>query len=321
MSSQPKNYHTTSPVLFIIFNRTDTSLRVLEAIKNAKPTRLYLAADGPRTSRLGEDLKCIDTKAQVLAAIDWQCEIKTLFREDNVGPKEFVSSAINWLFEHEEQGIILEHDCLPSNSFFMFCDQLLDKYRDDTRIWLISGPNYLSKDRKFGDASYYFSNLTNTWGWATWRRSWKLYNKDLTQFEVDEIRPQLEKIFNNKMIVDNWVELFVLTKANKIDTWDYQVAFSHMFNHSLNIIPNYNLVSNIGFGELAENTLNADSVFANVPLDELTEIIHPKYMLPENEADQIFLFEEFMIPHKLAELKRYNKPKRRLKRWLKSLVS
>jgi hypothetical protein len=314
-------YHTTTPVLFIIFSRVDTSLQVLEAIKTARPTRLYLAADGPRISRLGEDLKCMETKTKVLAAIDWPCEVKTFFREVNVGPKEAISSAISWLFEHEEQGIILEHDCLPSNSFFSFCDQLLDRYRLDTRIWLISGPNFQSKERKFGDASYYFSNLTNAWGWATWRRSWKLYNKDLTQFELNEIRPHLEKIFANPMIVDRWVEIFDLTKANKIDTWDYQITFSHLFNHSLTIIPNYNLVSNIGFGALAENTLNEDSVFANVPLEELTEITHPKYMLPENEADEITLLEEFAIPQKIAALKRYNKPKRRLKRWLKSLIS
>jgi hypothetical protein len=315
------SYHTKTPVLFIIFNRLDTSMQVLESIRQAKPSSLYITADGPRTSKVGEDILCKKTKEAVLAAIDWDCEVKTLFRELNVGPKEAISSAISWLFEHEEQGIILEHDCLPSNDFYRFCDVMLDKYRNDTRIWLISGSNYHSQYRKWGDASYYFSNLTNGWGWATWKRSWDLYDKDLKSYHTEEVKPQLEKIFKNEMIVARWAEIFELMKANKIDTWDYQASFTHFFNHCLNIVPNYNLVTNIGFGEGAENTLDANSVFANVPLERIHEITHPKYILPELEADEQTLIEEFQIPRILRELKEYNRPKKRLKRWLKSLIS
>ena len=162
-NSTVSEYHTKSPVLFIIFNRTDTTLRVLEQIKKAKPARLYITADGPRLNRPGEDVACAKAKAEVLKAIDWECELKTLFREENLGPKHAVSSALDWFFEQEEEGIVLEHDCLPANSFFRFCDTLLEKYREDTRVWLISGSNLL-KGRKWGNASYYFSQLTNGWG-------------------------------------------------------------------------------------------------------------------------------------------------------------
>ena len=307
-------YHTKSAVLFIIYNRYDTALQVLAQIKEAKPARLYITADGPRLSRPGEDTECAKTKEVILAAIDWPCEVKTLFREENVGPKEAISSAISWFFETETEGIVLEHDCLPHNSFFSFCDVLLAKYRTDTRIWLISGSNLTRK--KFGNASYYFSRLTNGWGFATWKRSWNYYDKDLTQYEEAEVRPQLEKIFDDPLIVDSWEQIFKDMKAGKINTWDYQATFAHLFNNCLNIMPNNNLVSNIGFGDKAENTTNENSLFAGIPLAPLSEIIHPKYILAEKEADDIVLNEEFNIFERRRKL---NSPKYKVKRWIKSL--
>lgn len=310
-------YQTKSAVLFIIFNRLDTTLQVLEKIKRAKPARLYITADGPRTTREGEDLKCAETKAAVLAGIDWDCDLKTLFRDQNLGPKEAISSAITWFFETETEGIILEHDCLPADSFFRFCDVLLEKYRFDTRIWLISGNNLL-KGKTWGEASYYFSNLTNGWGWATWRRSWKDYDKDLSNYHETEVREQLQKIFDDPFIVDYWVKIFIDTQSGKIDTWDYQAGFTHFFNHGLNIVSNTNLVSNIGFGVLAENTIDESSAFANIPLEEIGEITHPKFMLPEKEADRLVLEEE-MRPL-IAYLKKHNSGRRRFKRWLRSIL-
>ena len=307
-------YQTKSAILFIFFNRADTTLRVLEQIKNAKPQKLYLTCDGPRENREGEAARCMMARKAVLEYIDWECEVNTLFREKNVGPKEAITSAIDWFFENENEGIILEHDCLPAPTFFNYCDNLLVKYRTDTRIWLISGFNFNTK-KKWGNASYYFSNLTNGWGWATWKRSWENYDKDLTQYNYDEIRQPLEKIFEHPLIVEKWMEIFKDTKEGKIDTWDYQVTFSHLFSHSLTIIPNYNLISNIGFDEFAANTTDSESPFANVPLEEITEIIHPKYMLPEDEADLKTLNEEFRINEKLAFLKKHNSRRRRFKRW------
>ncbi len=316
MSNQRPDYQTTSAVLFIIFSRTDTALKVLEKIRRAKPTRLYLTADGPRTTVHGEDIKCADTRAAILAGIDWNCEVKTFFREENAGPKIAISSAIDWFFEHEEMGIILEHDCLPADSFFWYCDALLAKYRYDTRIWLISGSNLL-RDKKWGDASYYFSHLTNGWGFATWRRSWEMYDVDLAQYDESEVRGLLKKIFDDKVLVDQWERLFKETKSGKINTWDYQAGFAHFFNNCLNIIPNTNLVSNIGFGEGAENTVDANHPYANIPLGEIDQIIHPRYMLPEKEADKEALMIEFAPT--IAYLKKHNSIRRRFKRWLRSL--
>jgi len=311
-------YHTRSAILFIFFNRLDTTLKVLEQIKAAKPARLYLTCDGARATRVGEAEKCLETRQAVLDFIDWKCEVKTLFRDDNLGPKNAISSAITWFFEFEQEGIILEHDCLPATSFFYYCDSLLEKYRFDTRISLVSGFNFRSSKKK-GDGSYYFSNLTNGWGWATWRRTWDSYDKDLKKYNVNEIRKPLESIFDNPLIVDRWIELFNDTQSGKIDTWDYQLTFSHLFNHSLTIIPNSNLVSNIGFGDLAENTTDAESPFAAVPLEEVTTLVHPTFMFPQKEADEELLFEEFDLRGKLAYLKKHNSYRRRFKRWLKNV--
>jgi hypothetical protein len=308
-------YHTSSAVLFIIFNRVDTSLKVLEEIKKARPKRLYLTADGPRIDREGEAAKCSETKSAVLKAIDWDCEVKTLFRKQNVGPKEAISSALTWFFEHEPEGIILEHDCLPANSFFKFCDTLLDKYRSDSRIWLISGSNLLAP-KKFGNSSYYFSNLTNAWGWATWKRCWKDYDKDLSQCNEEDAIRALKCVFEQPLIIEEWLRIFKDTKAGKIDTWDYQAAFAQLLGHQINIISNNNLISNIGFGELAENTTDVHHKFSNIQLEELEEIKHPNFMVPEKEADLTILWEEFKIDLKIKYLKKQKEIPRRLKLWL-----
>jgi hypothetical protein len=308
------HYKTKSPVLFILFNRPDTTLLVLEQIRLAKPERLYLTADGPRPGRTEEALKCAEVKAAVLAGVDWPCEVKTLFRKENLGPKEAVSSAITWFFEHEEEGIILEHDCLPAKSFFWFCDTMLEKYRFDTRVFLISGSNLSRK--KWGDASYYFSQLSNAWGWAIWKRSWTGYDKDLTNLNEQQVTEQLHKVFDDSFIIHCWVRNFLLLRSGQVNTWDYQMTFQHFFGNYLNIAPNNNLVSNIGFGSLAENTIDAGSFFAAIPLEEMDEIIHPKFMLPEKAADHLILTEEF-APY-AAYLKKHNSLRRRFKRWVKA---
>lgn len=286
-------YQTKSPILFLIFNRPHLSRQIFDSIKLAKPTRLYIAADGPRNNRLNEDRLCEETRA-IVQQIDWPCEVKTLFRTENLGCKHAVASAINWFFEHEEEGIILEDDCLPGNSFFYFCDTLLEHYRDDTRINHISGCNF-QHNKQWGDATYYFSNLTHVWGWASWRRAWTGYDVNLTRYDSHEVRQQFEKIFTNAFVVDSWTEIFETMKAGKIDTWDYQLAFVNMFNNTLSIVPNANLISNIGFGNDATHTTDTTNINARIPLESISHIEHPKYILPEKQADMRTLRKDFNI--------------------------
>jgi hypothetical protein len=313
--SKHEDYQTRSAVLFIIFNRPDTTARVFAQIKATRPPRLYIAADGPRNN-CPEDIALCKQARDIATAVNWDCEVKTLFSEGNSGCKEAVSSAITWFFDNEEEGIILEDDCLPASDFFRFCDTLLDKYRFDTRIRHISGAN-LQHGKIWGNAAYYFSNMTFIWGWATWRRVWNDYDKELTKYDQKEVKEHLINIFDDPLIVDSWQHVFEEVKAGNIDTWDHQLGLVNFFNNSLSIIPNKNLVSNIGFGENAIHTIDANSLFANIPLAEINEITHPLYILPEKKADLFTIDYVFNI----AERRRkQNLLRRRFKRWLKSLI-
>ena len=307
-------YQTSSAVLLIIFNRPALAQKIFEQVKAARPSRLYVAADGPRHHVTGEAELCAQSRS-ITGEVDWLCEVKTLFQTDNLGCKEAVSSAITWFFEHEEEGIILEDDCLPANSFFRFCDDMLNRYRSDTRIRHISGCN-LQHGQTRGEASYYFSNMTHVWGWAGWRRVWKDYDKDLKRYDEAGVKDKLQNIFNNAMLADDWAAIFRRLKAGEIDTWDYQLAFLNFFNNSLSVIPNCNLISNIGFGLDSTHTHNVKDKNANIPLMEIGEIVHPLYVLPDKQADFYTLDSDYHVTRRLI---RYNRPHQKIKRWAKSL--
>lgn len=310
--SQP--YHTSSAVLFVIFKRPDFTQRVFDEIRKAQPKRLYVAADGPRADREGEAKFCEESCA-IATAIDWDCEVKTLFRQENMGCKDAVSSAITWFFDNEEEGIILEDDCLPCNDFFRFCDAMLERYRYDTRIRHIGGAN-LQHGQKYGTASYYYSNLTHVWGWAGWRRVWLDYDKTLSRYVVEDVKPRLLQLFGNDMLATDWAEIFTKLRNNQIDTWDYQLTFLNFFNNSLSVIPNVNLITNIGFGVGSTNAHNENDPNANIPFGELGEITHPLYVMPERAADLYTLYKDHHIEDRLRH---FNKPNRKLKRWIKGL--
>ncbi len=281
MSAQPLN----TAVLFLIFNRLDTTKQVLETIKQAKPPRLYIAADGARESRAGEQEKVSAVKEYVMSNIDWSCEVKTLFREKNLGCKYAVSSAINWFFDHEEMGIILEDDCLASQSFFWFCEELLLRYKDDMRIWQISGDNF-QYGIKRGDSDYYFSKYSHIWGWASWSSRWKYYDVEMKSFEKFEQQNQIKNIFDNKRQQLYWLNQFKNTFMGKINTWDYQWTYTIWINSGLSISPNINLISNIGFNEDATHTIHANSPVENLDRGELTfPLKHPSFCMIQKDAD------------------------------------
>ena len=203
-------YPLTTPVLFLVFNRPDTTEKVFEAIRQAKPQKLFVAADGPRGNRLGEKEKCEQVR-KIATTVDWDCEVKTLFREKNLGCKFAVSSAIDWFFKNVEEGIVLEDDCLPSQSFFWFCQELLERYRNDERVMLIGGNNRGVDFLK--NHSYFFSKYVQIWGWATWRRSWEKYDSKIRKWKLvkeqignyiyspKEVKlriKQFDNVYNNK---------------------------------------------------------------------------------------------------------------------------
>ena len=280
-------------VLFIVFNRLDTTKQVFNAIQKAKPPKLYIAADGARNNKEGESEKVNAVRDFILKNIDWKCEIKTLFREKNLGCKYAVSSAITWFFDNEEKGIILEDDCLPSQSFFWFCEELLELYNNDMRVWHIGGNNFQNGIKR-GDADYYFSKYNHVWGWASWANRYKLYDVELNNVKDSGF---IKSTFSNKLAIEYWNYIYKKVKAKKIDTWDYQWTFTIWLNNGLAILPNLNMITNIGFGDDATHTKNDEKVMENF---ELTITSHPFQIIHDEEADD-FTLEFFYRPNSFWE--------------------
>lgn len=272
----------TTPILFLIFNRPDKAERVFDEIRKVKPFILFVSADGPRRGFINEVKKC-QAARDIIKQVDWKCKVYTNFHEENLGLKLAISSAIDWFFENVKEGIILEDDCLPSQSFFWFCQELLERYRDDERIMMISGTN-LQFGQSRGEASYYFSRIAGIWGWATWKRAWKYFDINLDSFPKFEKQNQIKNVFDDKVSQIYW-----MTKIQQVydggNSWAFAWAYSLLAQNGLCICSNKSLVSNIGFGPGAVHATNAEDLLANIESCEIGEIIHPDFIIPNRDAD------------------------------------
>ena len=233
-------------ILFLVFNRPDTTIRVFETIRQAKPPRLYVAADGPRKDKIGEKEKCEEVRS-IIKQVDWDCEVKTLFRDNNLGCGKAVSQAITWFFENEEEGIILEDDCVPSFPFFSYCEYLLEKYRYDTRVWMVSGSCFEENITSLTEYDYLFTKYGNIWGWASWRRCWNHYDLLMKDYNLFIKNGGFKNIYSSKEAKCFTQMYDRLSKDKKLpsSTWDYQWFLTRLMN-GLSIVPTLNLVENIG---------------------------------------------------------------------------
>lgn len=251
------NYQVKTPILFFIFIRPEESLRTFEQIKAVKPRHLLIAADGARENKKGENEIVQKTRKVILDKIDWGCKVSTNFSNKNLGCKNRLSSGIDWGFSLEEELIILEDDCLPNLSFFKFCDLMLEKFRDDKNIAMISGNNLI--DCQHIKADYIVSKYASIWGWASWKRAWQGYTKDLEDWKskMDKIQDLsfFEKIMFSSLLQD--------IKAGKFDTWDYQWDFHRFQQNAKSIVPRDNYISNIGYSINSTHTTDVDSEYAN----------------------------------------------------------
>ena len=276
---------TRSPVLLLLFNRPDQTAQVFAAIRAARPSRLYVAADGPRPDRPGEAERCARARA-IATAGDWPCEVRTLFRDSNLGCKLAVSGALAWFFGEEEAGIVLEDDCLPHPDFFRFCNELLERYAADERVSVITGDNF-QRGRWRGDASYYFSKYNHCWGWASWRRAWKLYDGELGFWPDWKASAGWREQIPDAAQRRYWGGVFDRVARGEIDSWAYPWTASLWYRGGLTATPNVNLVANIGFGEDATHTKLARRHV--LPQKALGTIAHPAYIERDSRADD-FVF-------------------------------
>ncbi len=291
------------PVLFIIFKRLDTAERVFEAIRQARPAKLYIAADGPRPEKPGEAEQTQATR-DIIKKVDWDCDVKTLFQDTNLGCGVGPATAISWLFANEEIGIILEDDCLPSQSFFRYCEALLEKYRYDTRVMQISGVNPHKGWKRDADYDYYFSEAGTTWGWATWQRAWQLYSYTIPHFKEVRDKHYIES-FHLYKEVDWMIKCMedAYQESPDVSWWDFQWEFTKFINSGLSIVPNASLVRNIGFGVGATHTFEpvdyavADTSELKFPLRQ------PPFMIRDAQSDERY-YQQTMRNGLLKRIKR-----------------
>jgi hypothetical protein len=276
-----------TPVLFIIFNRPETTFKVFGAIRQAKPKKLFIAADGPRSNKVGEKELCAETR-KITELIDWPCEVKTLFRDKNLGCGEAVSGAITWFFQNIEEGIILEDDCLPSPSFFNYCEKMLERYRNETKIMMVSGSNPATSLPDL-ESDYYYSKVYSIWGWATWKRAWKLYNKKIPSWPTEKNSKLLMNFYHKKTVADYFWMAFDNVYNNRIDTWDYQWTYNCIINNGLSIVPKYNMISNIGVTGTHTGEKISSSLFLKNFNTDVGSFISPKE-IQSNQINDNLLF-------------------------------
>ena len=289
-----------SPILFLIFNRPETTKKVFSTIKKAQPLRLYIAADGPR-SEIPEEANRCELSRNIALNVDWDCEVKTLFRDHNLGCRLAVSQAIDWFFEHEPEGIILEDDCLPSQSFFWFCQEMLEFYRNDKAVGAICG--FYSNELEYTpNASYFFSRYLRVWGWAGWRRSIEGYDTNI-DFLIEKQNTWKKDIFSGTEIIlkNYWQNIFEEVRSGKIDTWDTQLQYLLWLKKQWVATSSINLIKNIGWSEgthVQKKDHNHDLPTGEIefPLD------HPKIIDREIKADQVIEQKSYRIT-KLSYLK------------------
>jgi hypothetical protein len=274
-----------TPVVLIIFNRPDTTAQVLASIARAQPSKLFVIADGPRPDRPDDVARCAETRA-VVEQIDWDCEVFRCYSETNLGCGRRPASGISWVFEHVEQAIILEDDCLPDPSFYHFCDELLKRYQDDERVMMISGNNFLLGQRTIPQ-SYFFHTYTGMWGWATWRRAWRHHSLALQGWPELRDTDWLEDILLDPRARSYWHKVFddVYAHAGNIDIWDAQWYFALWSQRGLAIAPRTNLVSNIGFRPDATHT-KGNGRLGNLPANDMAwPLSHPNAVIRDRAAD------------------------------------
>lgn len=272
------------PVLFLIYNRPDLTAKVFSKIREAKPEKLFINADGPNPGKVGDE-KRVEKTREVVQQVDWDCDLQLNFHKTNKGCRDSVNSGLDWFFGNVEAGIILEDDTQPNLSFFRFCQELLNKYWDDNRIMQISGTNTQFGWRRDPDYSYYFSMFGPIWGWATWRRVWEMHDKEMSNWKEIESKGYIFDIFDFLTEGINRKEKLNKVYSGISNTWDTQWQLTRFVNHGLTVISNINLVTNIGFGGGGAHSIKK-SKKANMPAFEHEfPLKHPPFMIRDKLSD------------------------------------
>jgi hypothetical protein len=299
-------FKLTTPIVFLIFNRPDVTERVFAEIARSKPPKLLVVCDGARASRAGEAEKVSATRA-IIERVDWPCEVLTNFSDVNLGCRRRISSGLNWVFEQVEEAIILEDDCLPTPTFFRFCQELLELYRNDMRIGMISGNNF-QFGRRYNNDSYYFSKHTHIWGWATWGNRWREgYDDKMSKWPMILDGGRLGDLILDENELSYWKKIFNRMYSGKDNSWAFPWTYSNWIQGWLTILPSVNLVSNIGFMPTATHSTTATKLSAMDVQDLNFPLTHPIFRMRNIEADKtsFWVFRDTIFIRIINKIKLY----------------
>ncbi|HEY9609032.1 glycosyltransferase family 2 protein [Allocoleopsis sp.] len=298
------DWQLQTPVALFIFKRPETTEKVFEAIRQAKPPIFLVIAEGPGAGKVGEAEKCAATRA-IIDRVDWDCQVLKNYAEIDIGCSLRVSTGLKWVFDIVEEAIFLEDDCVPHPTFFRFCEELLNYYRYDQRIGSISGQNV-----QFGhnrtEYTYYFSRYFHCWGWASWRRAWQHYDLEMKLWPEVRDKNLLQYILEDPKAVKDWTRTFQMVYEKKLDSWGFPWMLNCWSQNFLTILPNVNLISNIGHGVGATHTTDKDSKYSNMPVEAVTfPLKHPPFIVRHRQADDFT--EKTLFDYKPGLIKRMRK--------------
>lgn len=277
------------PILVTIFKRPDLTQLVFDQIRKVKPKQLFISADGARPHKTGETEQ-VEAARKIFEAVDWDCEVKTLYREQNLGCRMAMSGGIDWFFEHVEKGIILEEDCVPDLTFFPFVKEMLEKYENHEEIMSISGLNLIDNQFEQQENSYLFTKFVFYWGWATWKRAWNKMDVHMRRFPEFVEKNYIDRLLQDKSAQKYLLQKFHETHTKQNDSWAYAWFYNCVLHNGLSIVPKHNLIQNVGFGEEATHTNFAEKSFQTSSKALTFPLVHPKEIqaVPKAVADQFF---------------------------------
>ncbi|MDH5666808.1 MAG: hypothetical protein OEY86_02205 [Nitrospira sp.] len=275
-----------TPIAVLTFNRPELTERLLNILGQIKPRRMLVVSDGPR-SHVATDVERVTAVRRLFEKLDWECHVDRNFAECNMGSFPRNSSGLSWVFDQVEEAVILEDDCVPEPSFFPFCEELLRKYRDDQRVGLISGNNFLKPSRQKLAASYFFSGYATTWGWASWRRTWRQVDLDMPYWLEFRDSGQLRRAVYSDNEDLYWRSVYdAIHERRTKNAWDYQLMLTCRRFNLLTIVPAVNLVSNVGFGGDAVHYKNNRFLEINVPTGSIPfPLVHPAKVEMSRKVD------------------------------------
>ncbi|MDR3047630.1 MAG: hypothetical protein LBU51_08495 [Bacteroidales bacterium] len=266
------------PVLIVIYNRVENTHNLFQILRKIKPEKLYVAGDGALHNDRQDYINCMKTRHVFMP--EWKCNLQLLFNDEHLGKSKQVWQAINWFFTHEPEGIILFDDMLPNDDFFYYCEELLEKYRNNPKIVHISGTNFHNKKEKT-DNSYYFSAYPGLWGFATWADHWKGFNLDMTLLNGENFGKMIADYFDKSREKLYWLRRYYILKKHKLDIWEYQYIYHLWYLHGLSITPNVNLVTNIGLRDKKRRIRKLTRY-----TDKIMPLVHPKEITQNKKADK-----------------------------------